>query len=293
MRRVVRLRAPAEPRDVVVQEAPKPRPAANEALVRVRAAAITRDELSWPVDRVPAIPSYELSGVVEETGGEVADLKAGDEVFALTTFHRDGVAAEFTAQPATLLVGRPQTLGHAETAAVPLPSLTAWQGLFRHGELERGQRVVVHGAGGAVGRFAVQLAHAHGAHVIGTASEASLAGVRELGADEALDSATWLEHDVGDVDVVFDTAGGARLRNSAAVVRAGGRVVSVAEQPPNGGVFFIVEPDRDQLASIAQLLDDGHLQAPRVAEYPMALAREAFALSLEPRRHGKVVLDIA
>jgi NADPH:quinone reductase-like Zn-dependent oxidoreductase len=293
MRRVVRLRAPAEPRDVVVQEAPKPRPAADEALVRVHAAAITRDELSWPADRVPAIPSYELSGVVEETGPEVERLKAGDEVFALTTFHRDGVAAEFTAQRADLLVGRPQTLGHAESAAIPLPALSAWQGLFRHGRLERGQRVIVHGAGGAVGRFAVQLAHAHGAHVIGTASEPRLAEVRELGADEALDAATWLEHDVGDVDVVFDTAGGERLRRSSAVVRAGGRVVSVAEQPHDGGVFFIVEPDRDQLTSIAQLVDEGRLRAPDVAVYPMALAREAFALSLEPGGHGKVVLDVA
>src|SRR6185503_2930547 len=104
----------------------------GEALVRVHAAAITRDELEWPVDRLPATPSYELSGVVEELGPGVADVAVGDEVFALTLFDRDGVAAEYVALPAELLVARPRTLGHAECAAIPLPALTAWQGLYEH-----------------------------------------------------------------------------------------------------------------------------------------------------------------
>ena len=258
--RVVRLRAPGGPEQLAVEEADRPRPGPGEALVRVHAAAITRGELEWPVDRLPAIPSYELSGVVEEVGPGVAGVAAGDEVFALTPFDRDGVAADYTALPAELLVARPRALGHAESAAIPLPALTAWQGLFDHGRLGADERVLIHGAAGGVGGFAVQLARAGGAHVIGTASAANLGLVRELGAHEAVDAATRFEDAVEPVDVVFDTAGGERLRRSLAVLRAGGRLVSVAEEPPDGGVYFIVEPNRDQLRSLARLADAGELR---------------------------------
>jgi NADPH:quinone reductase-like Zn-dependent oxidoreductase len=290
--RVVRLRAPGGPEQLAVEEADRPRPGPREALVRVHAAAITRNELEWPVDRLPAIPSYELSGVVEDVGPGVAGLAAGDEVFALTRFDRDGVAADYTTLPADLLVAKPRTLGHAESAAIPLPALTAWQGLFDHGRLAADERVLIHGAAGGVGGFAVQLARARGAHVIGTASAASLGSVRELGAHEAVDATTRFEDAVEPVDVVFDTAGGDRLRRSPAVLRAGGRLVSVADEPPDGGVYFVVEPNREQLASVARLADDGELRPPPVEVFPLTSAREAFARSLEPGRRGKVVLAV-
>src|SRR4051812_44685474 len=172
--RVVRLRAAGGPEQLAVAEADKPRPGPEEALVRVRAAAITRGELEWPVDRLPAIPSYELSGVVEEVGPGVSGVAPGDEVFALTPFDRDGVAADYTAVPSEVLVPRPRALSHAESAAIPLPALTAWQGLFDHDRLGAGERVLIHGAAGGVGGFAVQLARAAGAHVIGTASAETL-----------------------------------------------------------------------------------------------------------------------
>jgi len=291
--RVVRLRAPGGPEQLSVEEADRPRPGPADALVRVHAAAITRDELGWPVDRLPAIPSYELSGVVEDVGPEVAGVAVGDEVFALTPFDRDGVAADYAALPAELLVPRPRTLGHAESAAIPLSALTAWQGLFDHGGLNPGERVLIHGAAGGVGGFAVQLARARGAHVIGTASGANLSLVSELGAHEAVDAKTRLEDAVEPVDVVFDTAGGERLRRSPAVLRAGGRLVSVAEEPTDGGVFFIVGPDREQLLSLARLADAGELRPPSVEVFPLTSAREAFARSLEPGRRGKVVLAVA
>src|SRR5215208_2826238 len=277
--RVVRLRAPGGPEQIALDEADRPQPGPGEALVRVHAAAITRGELEWPLDRLPAIPSYELSGVVEEVGPGVAGVAAGDEVFALTPFDRDGVAADYTPLPAELLVARPRALGHAESAAIPLPALTAWQGLFDHGRLGEHERVLIHGAAGGVGGFAVQLARARGAHVIATASTPSLRLVRELGAHEAVDPAACLEEAVEPVDLVFDTAGGDRLRRSVAVVRAGGRLVSVAEEPPDGGKYFIVEPNRDQLTSIARLADVGELRAPPVEIFPLASAREAFARS--------------
>jgi NADPH:quinone reductase-like Zn-dependent oxidoreductase len=133
-----RLHAPAEP--VVIDEIPVPEPAPGELLVRVHAAAITRDELDWPLDRLPAIPSYEVSGAVGD-----------EEIWALTPFDRDGVAAEYAVVPADLVARKPRRLGHVESAAIPLPALSAWQGLFDHGHLRAGQRVLIHGAAGGVG----------------------------------------------------------------------------------------------------------------------------------------------
>src|SRR5215472_10364513 len=154
----VRLHAPADPQQLVYEQVGTPRPGPGEALVGVHAAAITRDELTWPTDRLPAIPSYELSGVVAEVAPDVAGLAAGDAVYALSPFNRDGAACEYIAVPAQVLAPKPQTLGHVESAAIPLAALSAWQALFDHGQLAAGQRVLVHGAAGAVGSFAVQLA---------------------------------------------------------------------------------------------------------------------------------------
>ena len=271
--RVVRLRAAGGPEQLAVEEADKPRPGPGEALVRVHAAAITRGELEWPVDRLPAIPSYELSGVVQEVGTSVAGVAVGDEVFALTPFDRDGVAAEYTAVRADLLVPRPPALGHAESAAIPLPALSAWQGLFDHGRLGADERVLIHGAAGNVGGFAVQLARAAGAHVV--------------------DAPEGVEDAVEPVDVVFDTVGGERLGRSRALLRPGGRLVSVAEEPPDGGVFFIVEPNRDHLRTLARMVEGGELRPPPVEIFPLASAREAFARSLERGRRSKVVLAVA
>ena len=116
-----------------LEEIPRPEPGTDEVLVRVHAAAITRDELTWPTDRLPAIPSYELSGVVESTG---------EEVIALTPFDRDGVAAEWASVPRSVLAPKPAGLSHAEAAALPMPGLTAWQGLVVHGALSAGQRIL-------------------------------------------------------------------------------------------------------------------------------------------------------
>ena len=140
-----------------VEEIETPSPDPGEVLVRVRAAAITRGELEWPVDRLPAIPSYELSGVV---------VGSGDEVYALTPFDRDGVAAEYAVVPAEVLAPKPLRLSHVEAAALPMGGLTAWQALFVHGRLARGERVLVTGASGGVGHIAVQLARHAGAAVV-------------------------------------------------------------------------------------------------------------------------------
>jgi NADPH:quinone reductase-like Zn-dependent oxidoreductase len=288
----VRLHAAGDPARLVYEEVRTPQPGPGEALVRVHAAAITRGELEWPSDRLPAIPSYELSGVVAAVGADVDDAVLGESVYALSGFDRDGAAAEYAIVRSEFLAPKPRTLGHVESAAIPLAALSAWQGLLSHGRLTEGERVLVHGAAGGVGSFAVQLARARGAHVIGTASTRNVGTVRALGADQVVDhTRTRFEDVIDPVDLVFDTAGGERLERSHAVLRPGGRLVSVAEEAP-GAVYFVVEPNREQLVELAKLADDGKLR-PTVDEvFPLADARTAFERSLGEHGAGKIVLRV-
>ena len=265
----LRLVAPTGIDGLVLEELAVPVPGLGEALVRVHAAALTRDELDWPVDRLPATPSYELSGVVEAVGPDVDGLAAGDEVFALTPFDRDGVAAELAVVPAAALAPKPRTLDHLEAAALPLAALSAWQGLCDHGGLEPGQRVVIHGAGGGVGHLAVQLARHRGADVVAT--------------DRSM---TDVEAVVAGADLVFDTVGGDVLARST-----GPRVVSVAEEAP-GATYFVVEPNRDQLLELAALADAGALRPQLDSVFPLADARAAFERLAQPGKQGKVVLRV-
>jgi NADPH:quinone reductase-like Zn-dependent oxidoreductase len=196
-----------------LEEIERPEPGPDEVLVRVHAAALTRDELTWPTDRLPAIPSYELCGVVESTG---------EEVVALTPFDRDGVAAEWAAVPRSVLAPRPAGLGPAEAAALPMTGLSAWQGLVVHGGLRADERVLVTGAHGGVGHIAVQIA-------------------RGLGATPVEEGEA--------CDLLFDTVGGEALTRSAA---GAGRIVTIAAEAP-GAQYFIVEPDGAQLAALPAL----------------------------------------
>jgi NADPH:quinone reductase-like Zn-dependent oxidoreductase len=291
--RAARLVEPSGPSGIVVEEIDRPVATPGEALIRVRAAAITRDELAWPVDRLPAIPSYELSGVVEEVGSAVDGVAPGDEVFALTPFDRDGVAAEYAAVPADVLVPKPRTIDHVESAAIPMGALTAWQGLFVHGGLGAGERVLILGAAGGVGHLAVQLARSRSAHVIGVTSSSGVDVARNAGADEVIERSAF-EDTIEPVDLVFDTAGGALLARSPAVVRPGGRIVTVAESPPEGveATYFVVEADRDQLAAVAAVVDRGELHPAIDRVYELDDARAAFERSMESGKRGKVVIRV-
>ena len=266
--KAVRLHPPGGTGGLAVEEVAVPDPDGGEVLVRVHAAAITRHELDWPVDRLPAIPSYELSGVVERLGDSVTGLSAGDAVFALTNFDRDGVAAEFAVVPAGVLAPKPKSLGHVESAALPMGGLTAWQGLFDHGGLEPGQRVLVLGATGGVGHLAVQLARARGAEVVEQPGEP--------------------------VDLVFDTVGGEPLVQAPALLRPGGRLVSVAEEPPpsDSASYFVVEPNHDQLVELARLADSAALVPAIDSVFPLADARAAFEHVMERGKRGKVVISV-
>jgi NADPH:quinone reductase-like Zn-dependent oxidoreductase len=230
-----------------VEEIETPAPGNGEVLVRVHAAAITRDELEWPTDRLPAIVSYELSGVVADTG---------EEVYALTPFDRDGVAAEYAVVPSAVLAPKPVRLTYAEAAALPMGGLSAWQALFTHGKLSRGERVLVTGAAGGVGHIAVQLARHAGAEVV----------------------------ESGRADLVFDTVGGE--------LPAGERVVTIAADAP-GATYFVVEPNRDQLLELARLADAGEVRPEVDSVFSLEQADEAFARVAARGKRGKVVLAIA
>jgi NADPH:quinone reductase-like Zn-dependent oxidoreductase len=229
-----------------LEELETPVPGEGELLVQVHAAAITRDELDWPADRLPAIPSYELSGVVADTG---------EEVFGLMPFDRDGVAAEFASVPSAVLAPRPASLTHVEAAALPMGGLSAWQGLFSHGRLQAGERVIVTGAGGGVGHLAVKLARHAGAEVV----------------------------DEEPADLVFDTIGGE--------LPSGRRVVTIAAEAP-GATFFVVEPDPGQLAELARLANAGELVPAIDSVFPLDRATEAFERVASRGKRGKVVLEV-
>jgi NADPH:quinone reductase-like Zn-dependent oxidoreductase len=294
----VRLHALGDPAQLEHERIPTPRPGAGEVLVRVYAAAITRDELEWPEDRLPATPSYELSGVVAAIGADVGEVDVGESVYALSGFNRDGAAAEYIVVPEEVLAPKPRMLDHVESAAVPLAGLSAWQGLFDHGKLRQGQRVLIHGAAGGVGHLATQLAHWRGAHVIGTAMGAGAQAARAHGADEVIEaSSVRFEDAIELVDLVFDTVGGDRLARSPAVVGPGGRLVSIAEEPPEESgqdlstTYFVVEPNRGQLLEIARLIDGGELRVMIDSVFSLRDARRAFARTMEGTR-GKVVLRV-
>jgi NADPH:quinone reductase-like Zn-dependent oxidoreductase len=283
---------------------PYPQPADNDVVVRVHAAGFTRTELEWPHtwtdhagrDRTPSIPGHELSGVVVELGYGATGLSIGQRVFGLVDWARNGSLAEYTATEARNLAPLPIDIDHTVAAALPISGLAAWQGLFDHGRLATGQTVLIHGVTGGVGSLAVQLAREIGARVIGTGRTADRDPARELGVHTFLDLDTEKLEDAGEVDVVFDVIGGDILARSAALVRAGGTLVTIAEPPktmPSDGraVFFVVEADRAQLAGLAARVRDGRLKPVVNAVLPLAEAAAGFAP--DKRRAGKTILRVA
>ena len=294
----VRLLTDTGPAGISVDEVDVPGPGRGEVLVAVHAAALTRDELTWPVDRLPAVPSYELSGVVVAVGEGVDAGLVGGAVVALTPFDRDGVAADYAVVPGELLAPRPQGVDDVHAAAIPLPGLSAWQALFDHGHLDKGQRVLVLGAAGGVGQLVVQLATLHGAHVVAAASAANHDVAAELGAAEVVDPSSDALDAVEPVDLVVDTVGGDVVARAAARVRPGGRLVSVATEPPQPAdesvtpVFFVVEPRAEQLAELVRLAAAGQLRVAIDSTFPLAGARAAFERVQQPGKRGKVVLVV-
>ncbi|MFI8823552.1 NADP-dependent oxidoreductase [Streptomyces sp. NPDC053431] len=296
------------PEQLVEREVERPVAGLNEVLVRVRAAGV--NPVDWKTRAsgalvewgdVPVV-GWDVSGTVEAVGPGVGVFRPGDEVFGMPLFPRQaGGYAEYVVAPARHLARKPASLTHVEAAALPLAALTAWQALVDAADVRPGERVLVHAAAGGVGHFAVQIAKARGAYVIGTASAAKHDLVRELGADEVIDyRAERFEEVVSDVDVVLDGLGGETGERSLKVLRAGGRLVTLpgpddvpAAHDEVRALWVLVEPDHLGLREIAALVDRGSLRPVVDTVLPLAEAAKAHEIGERGRTTGKIVLTVA
>lgn len=298
-----------------VIEVANPIPAAGEVLLKVKAAALTPDELTWPETWYvqgesaqprprPIIPGHEVSGIIEAVGEAVTEFQVGDEVYGLPRFDHNGVWAEYAIVTPNQIARRPRSVSHEESAALSLSALTAWQALFKKGNLQAGQRILIHGAAGGVGSYAVQLAHRKGAYVIAVASGQHRETLFSLGADEVIDYITTnISATVSDIDVIFDVVGTSVIKASFKLLKPEGTYIGIAsnaynlvnkyaEQYQKKGIWFVVEADADDLTQLAHLTDEGHLK-PRIEKvYPLEQACQAYERLLEGHLRGKIVLIV-
>ena len=253
---------------------------------------------------LPFIPGWDVSGVVEAMGSGVTKFKKGDEVYARpdVAAHGYGAYAEYVVVKETETAFKPKSIDHVHAAAIPVGAVTAWRALFDTAGLKKDQKVLIHGAAGGVGSFAVQLAKWKGAHVIGTASARNQAFLRELGVDEPIDYAkTRFEDFVHDVDVVLDPIGGDTQKRSWKTLKKGGILVSIvgppsAEEAAKHGVrsaFLSAQGGSSLLAELAKLTDSGNIKPIVETVLPLSEARHAHELNETGHARGKTVLKVA
>ena len=311
---------------LVFHDVPTPTIARDEVLVKIKSTAVNHLDLVeasgslkqiLPID-LPWIPGHEFSGVVEQIGSDVAAWTEGDAVFGTTT--GVGAYAEYVAVKAAAIASKPSNLSFEEAASVPVASQTAWQGIFTHGHLEKGQTILVHGGAGAVGAYAVQLASHTGARVIATASGDDEAYLKSIGASRVINyrEAQFEKVLREKVDVVFDLVGGDSQKRSFPVLKEGGHLVS-AVQPVSQeeaakhrvtGAMMRLAPSGDVLGSIARLLEERTIRPDVATVYPLQDAAQAWKDiagnlpgvhgispsgqgAAKPRSHGKIVLRVA
>ncbi|QHS58172.1 NADP-dependent oxidoreductase [Chitinophaga agri] len=295
-------------------EVPTPETGENEVLVKVRALSINPVDTKTRAgkgmagrlkDEFPITLGWDISGVVEKAGSAVTRFKAGDEVFGMVNFPGHGRAyAEYVAAPAGHLALKPANITHQQAAAATLAALTAYQALYKHTKLQKGQRILVHAAAGGVGHFVVQMAKHIGAHVIGTSSVANRDFLKGIGLDEHIDYKSQdFTKVVKDVDLVFDTLGPESVAQSIGVVRSGGTIVSIpttipadiVEKAKENGVhafFFLVQSSGEDMQAIADLLEKGIL-TPYVNHYDFSQMDIAHQQQETAGTRGKIVLTIA
>jgi NADPH:quinone reductase-like Zn-dependent oxidoreductase len=287
----------------------RPDPDRGEVLVKVAAAGVgpwdawIRAGNSALPQPLPLTPGSDLSGEIVAVGAEVSELRVGDQVYGVTNPRFVGAYAEYALASAGMISTKPASLTHIQAASVPVIAVTAWQALFDQAELEAGQTVLIHGAAGNVGAYAVQLARRAGLRIIATASAADIPFVRHLGANTLIDfESERFEEKVRDVDAVIDLVGSETQTRSFQVLRRGGKLISAVSRPDQQlaerhgveAAFFLVNVARHYLAEIASLLDSGELVARVGVVLPLAEAREAHLMleGLRPRPEGKIVLAV-
>jgi len=307
--KAVRIHQYGGPHVLQYEDAPRPEPGAGELLIRVRAAGV--NPIDWKIREgtmksvipydLPMIPGWDMSGIVETAGTGATRLKKGDEVYSRPDVSRNGAYAEFIVVKESEVALKPKSVDFVQAAGIPLAGSTAWQALFDLAGLKAGQKVLIHGASGGVGGFAVQFAKAKGAYVIGTASKENVDYVRQLGADEVIDyRAQRFEEAARDIDVVLDTIGGETQDRSWNVLKKGGALVSLTQPPSQEeaerrhvrGLHQVTEPNAQELAQIAELVDEGRVKVNVETVLPLSEARRAHELSQTGHQRGKIVLNI-
>jgi NADPH:quinone reductase-like Zn-dependent oxidoreductase len=290
---------------VRITERSCPIPGRGEVLIAVRAAGVIPTELQWypsthtkeGTPRERATPGHEFAGTIAALGEEVNDYRVGDRVFGMNDWFAEGATAEFCVTTPAQIAPLPIGMSDETAATVPISALTAWQGLIERGHLKRGERVLTHGAAGAVGLYAVQLARMQEASVLATASSNDIEFLKGLGADEVIDYKTQRFEDAGPFDLIFDTVGGEVLERSFHALAPGGRVVTIAANAEGISAehikasFFIVEPSHEQLVTIAALLEQKKLIPFVKASAPFSEAGAAYANALPgTMSRGKIVI---
>jgi NADPH:quinone reductase-like Zn-dependent oxidoreductase len=287
----------------------RPNPGPNEVLVKVKAAGVgpwdgwIRAGKSALPQPLPLTPGSDLSGEIVAVGPEASDLRLGDQIYGVTNPQFIGAYAEYAVASAAMVSKKPASLTYIEAASVPVIAVTAWQALFDQALLKAGQTVVIHGAAGNVGAYAVQLACRAGVRAIATAAADDIPFVRNLGANQVIDYRTQrFEDEVRDADAVVDLVGGETQQRSFQVLRRGGKLISAVSNPDQhlaqshgvDAAFFLVNVTSQRLAEIAGLIDDGKLRTRVGAVLSLADAREAhFMLErVRPQPKGKIVLAV-
>jgi len=307
--KAIRIHSYGGPEVLQYEDAPRPQAKKGEVLIRVHAVGV--NPLDWKVrsgslngfiqHKLPFIPGWDMSGVVEEVGLGAWQFKKGDEVFGMTDPMRDGAYADYIAVREGALAIKPKSLHHVRAAAVPLSALAAWRSLFDVGHLQSGQRILIHGGSGGVGHFAVQFAKWKGAYVLATASTKNQESLRKLGADETIDYTSQKFEDVArNIDIVLDTVGGETQERSWLALKKGGVLISLVESPSGEkanqfevrGMMCSVQPDGAQLNKITKLIDSAKLKPTIDRILPLSEARRAHELSQNGHVRGKIVLRV-
>jgi NADPH:quinone reductase-like Zn-dependent oxidoreductase len=307
--KTIRIHSFGGPEVLTIEKLPIPQPGPDEVVVKVQAASVNPVDYkirkgAYPAvkaDKLPYTMGRDVAGTVDACGPAITKLKEGDAVYAMLGLGRGGYS-EYVIVKESEAAAKPQSLDFTAAAAVPLAGLTAWQGLFRHGQLEAGQRVLIHAGAGGVGHFAIQFAKAMGAHVITTVSARHTDFVRGLGADEVIDYETQRFEDiVRDVDMVLDLIGGETQDRSWRVLRRGGILVSTLMEPSQDearshrvrAMRYTVEENSAELAEIARLIDAGKVTPKITRTFRLTEAAEAETFVEQGHTEGKVVLQVA
>jgi NADPH:quinone reductase-like Zn-dependent oxidoreductase len=302
--RVLRYGAPSV---IEIDDVPRPSPGRGQLLVRVEAAGVGNWDALFregesKLEPLPIILGSDISGIVEAVGPEVSGFKPGDEVYGSTNPQFSGGQAEYAVPLAGMMAQKPKSLNFIEAASVPVVAVTAWQMLFEYAAAVAGQTVLIHGAAGSVGAYAVQLAREAGLRIVATAGTADLDYVRGLGAEKVFDyRKEQFEESLSGVDIVLDTLGGATQQKSAQVLKRGGVLVSIVSAVPESiqkqygirAAFFYAEVTTARLSKITELIDGGKLSTDVGTVLPLEQAQAAHEmLAGAPHKRGKIVLTV-